>query len=135
MTLVEAISVACLAAIGRPAQWGEDDCCTFACDCIREAFGVDLMAPLRGKYRNEEEAAAAMWRYASGGLGETAVKLSRRAAITPVGFPFGEAHIGVVASPRGPVLAVSDGSAWVARIDGGIQRVALWRAVLAWRVD
>lgn len=135
MTLVEAINVACLGALGRPASWGEDDCCTFACDIVLAAFGVDLMAPLRGKYDSQGTAAAVMWRYASGGLGETAVKLARRAAITPVAFPFTEAHIAVLASPRGPTLGVSDGAAWVCRIDMGVERVALERAVLAWRMD
>jgi hypothetical protein len=102
---------------------------------VKAAHGIDLMEPLRGKYSDAETAAAAMWRYASGGLGETAVKLSRRAALTPVAFPFGGAEIGVISSIIGPQLAVSDGTAWVARIGGGVTRVPLWRAVLAWRVS
>ncbi len=135
MTLIEAISIACIDALGRAPVWGEDDCCTFACDAVKAAHGIDLMEPLRGKYSDAETAAAAMWRYASGGLGETAVKLSRRAALTPVAFPFGGAEIGVISSIIGPQLAVSDGTAWVARIGGGVTRVPLWRAVLAWRVS
>ena len=134
MTLIEAISIACIDALGRAPVWGEDDCCTFACDAVKAAHGIDLMQPLRGKYKTEDEAAAVMWRYASGGLGETAVKLARRAALTIVAFPFDGAEIGVISTPLGPQLAVSDGTAWVARIEGGVTRVPLWRAVLAWRL-
>lgn len=135
MTLIEAINAACVEALGRPASWGTDDCCTFACDAVRAAFGIDLMEPLRGKYRAEESAKLVMWAYASGGLGETAVKLARRAALTPVQFPFEDAHVGVIATDQGAKLAVSDGRAWVSREANGVARVPLWRAVLAWRVE
>ena len=50
MTLIEAISIACIDALGRAPVWGEDDCCTFACDAVKAAHGIDLMEPLRGKY-------------------------------------------------------------------------------------
>lgn len=128
------IDAAIKRAIGSPPAWGRDDCCTFACDIIREQFGIDLMEPLRGKYASEAEAAQVMWRYASGNLGEVAVKLARRAAIAPVAFPFVGAHIGVVAGTAGPTLAVSDGKAWVMRAQELVLRTPLWRAVLAWKV-
>lgn len=128
------IDAAIKRAMGAQPAWGSDDCCTFACDVIEAEFGIDLMEPLRGKYSNEREAAEVMWRYASGHLGEVAVKLARRAAITPVAFPFTGAHIGVVAGTAGPTLAVSDGTAWVMRAQEMVIRVPLWRAVLAWSV-
>lgn len=128
------INEACGRVLGVAPVWGEDDCCTFACDIIKAHFGVDLMDPLRGKYKSEQEAAEVMWRFASGNLGEVAVKLARRAGIEPVAYPFFSAHIGVVAGTAGPTLAVNDGTAWVMRAQQMILRAPLWRAVLAWRV-
>lgn len=128
------INAACKKAMGSPPAWGRDDCCTFACDIIKAQFGLDLMAPLRGKYGNQKEAQEVMWRYASGNLGQVAIKLARRAAIEPVAFPFVGAHVGVVSGTAGPTLAVSDGAAWVMRAQEMVLRVPLWRAVLAWRV-
>lgn len=130
----EILNAACAKALASAPAWGTDDCCTFACDILEAQFGIDVMAPLRGKYASEAEAREVMWRYASGGLGETAVKLARRAALMTCAYPFKDAHVGVIAGEAGPALAVSDGMAWVARTDGVI-RVPLWRAVLAWRMD
>lgn len=36
-----------------PFKWGENDCCTFACDIIELKHGVDHMAHVRGSYSSE----------------------------------------------------------------------------------
>lgn len=40
-----------------PFAWGDNDCCTFAADAVREMTGVDPMAELRGRYDSARSAA------------------------------------------------------------------------------
>ena len=51
-----------IAAQARYAEtgldWGRFDCCTFACDWVVEATGVDPMADYRGRYASKDEALA-----------------------------------------------------------------------------
>jgi len=35
-----------------PFAWGTNDCCTFAADAIKEIYGTDPMARLRGTYED-----------------------------------------------------------------------------------
>lgn len=121
----------CQGALERPFSWGTDDCCTFACDVMQEAFGIDPMAVLRGRYDSEAGATAIM----GSGLAETALQLAREARLNRASFPYQDADIGVIAETRGPMLAISDGAAWIARGEFGVVRVPLSRAVLAWRVN
>jgi hypothetical protein len=134
MIAAEILNRHCDRALRRPFSWGTDDCCTFACDVIEEAFSLDLMGDLAGRYGSEAEAAAALYRFAGGGLAETALALALRHGLEPVAFPFASADIAVIAESHGPMLAVSDGTSWIARGREGVVRLPLWRAVLAWRV-
>ena len=39
----------------RPFVWGENDCCLFAMNCVKQITGEDLAAPFRG-YKDQREA-------------------------------------------------------------------------------
>ena len=40
----------------RPFSWGQHDCLTFACDCVRALTGSDPMADWRGQYNSRAKA-------------------------------------------------------------------------------
>jgi len=45
------------AAAHRPFVWGTHDCCTLAADAVQALTGQDPMAPLRGRWASERQAA------------------------------------------------------------------------------
>lgn len=51
-----AVMEAAIEVMGRPWKWGENDCCTAACDVFHQLYGVDPMAEFRGTYETEREA-------------------------------------------------------------------------------
>jgi hypothetical protein len=61
-----------LDATDRVFLWGVHDCCTFACDGIEAMTGLDPMAPARGRYRDDRQAAAILREIGGGGLPEAA---------------------------------------------------------------
>lgn len=44
----------------RPFSYGENDCCTFVCDCILAMTGTDVYADFRGKYHDLKTSLLAM---------------------------------------------------------------------------
>jgi hypothetical protein len=66
-------------ALEREKEWGVFDCGMFAAGAIEAMTGVDLAAPLRGRYAGNISAEKAMRRYSGGGLEEVAAKVTREA--------------------------------------------------------
>jgi len=64
-----------------PFVWGEGDCCTSACDAFRRLYGIDPMAPLRGRYSSEAEAMALI--RAWGGWRRMTARLAALAGLLP----------------------------------------------------
>jgi len=49
-----------------PFVWGENDCFIFAHDILKAVSGVDVIAPYRGQYKDEESARALLEKHAGG---------------------------------------------------------------------
>jgi len=128
------INGACDKALARDFAWGSDDCCTFACDVVRDVTGRDPMTHLRGRYASRAEAVAAQLDQSGGGLVDTVQNLARAAGPEHSYFPWKGPLVGVVATPHGPVMGVFAGNAWVVRSERGIARMAAHLGVLAWEV-
>lgn len=121
-------------AMGSNFAWGRDDCCHWPCDIIRAACGIDLMKPLRGKYRSAIGAGRAMKKFAGGGLVETAIKLAMINALKRVEFPFSGDLVGVVSDANGPALALFHNGAWLGRTQRGVTMLPPHAAVIAWEL-
>lgn len=131
---IEAIDAACGRALDHDFAWGNDDCCTFACDVVRAVTGRDPMTHLRGSYASRAEAVAAQLDQSGGGLVDTVQNLARAAGFEQSYFPWKGPLVGVVATPNGPVMGVFYGVAWLVRSERGIVRMAPHLGVLAWEV-
>ncbi len=120
---------------GRSFQWGVHDCCTFACDVIRDAGGVDYAAPFRGRYRSAAGAARVLRRFAGGGLEAAAEKIAQDNGLEEV--PPLMAQRGdfvLLDAAAGPALGVCLGATFIAAGPAGAVTLPLKRARRAWRV-
>ncbi len=120
---------------GRSFQWGVHDCCTFACDVIRDAGGVDYAAPFRGRYRSAAGAARVLRRFAGGGLEAAAEKIAQDNGLEEV--PPLMAQRGdfvLLDAAEGPALGVCLGATFIAAGPAGAVSLPLKRARRAWRV-
>ena len=54
----ERLNAAIMAAGELTFQWGKNDCCLFASNCIKAMTGDDPAKGIRGRYRSEEKALA-----------------------------------------------------------------------------
>ncbi len=120
---------------GRSFQWGVHDCCTFACDVIRDAGGVDYAAPFRGRYRTAAGAARVLRRFAGGGLEAAAEKIAQDNGLEEV--PPLMAQRGdfvLLDAAEGPALGVCLGATFIAAGPAGAVTLPLKRARRAWRV-
>lgn len=112
-----------------PFAWGENDCATFACDCVREITGRDPADGLRD-HRTEDEGAATL--KANGGIRALAdARLGVR--IPPASAAPGD--VGLVRAPGGRALVVCVGSQFVGPSRGGLARYPLDAVSTAWRAE
>jgi hypothetical protein len=119
----------------RSFQWGVHDCCTFACDVIHDAGGVDYAAPFRGRYRSAAGAARVLRRFAGGGLEAAAEKIAQDNGLEEV--PPLMAQRGdfiLLDAAEGPALGVCLGATFIAAGPAGAVTLPLKRARRAWRV-
>lgn len=79
-----------------PHAWGSHDCATFSCGWYALATGVDVYAPLRGKYESE--------------IGAARIMIERGwNDMEAVGnFFFGTKHKRVIDAYRGDIVCASD---------------------------
>lgn len=122
----------CQSALETPFAYGRSDCCTFACDVVREVTGVDPMADLRGRYATRPQAVATQFDATDGGLVDTVQMLARQSGFAQTFFPWSGHLVGIVATPVGPVMGLFDGTAWIVRSERGIARMAAHLGVLGW---
>jgi hypothetical protein len=59
-------------------QWGEMDCCMFACDCIKEITGIDTAEWFRGKYKSKQKAYSLLKEFGGGDLLATVEILTKQ---------------------------------------------------------
>lgn len=117
-------------ARGRAWEWGAHDCCAFARACVAAMTGGATPWDGHFAYRSEDEAAEIV---GEGGLARlldahaarVAPRMARRGDLAAVPSLHG---------PAGQTLGVVEG-AWVwCAAPRGVARVALGRAVTAWRI-
>jgi hypothetical protein len=84
-----------------PWEWGQSDCCTFACDVFAALYGIDPMAGLRGTYGSA--AGAARLIQSRGGMEANIRRTLRDAGLAPCDPR--EGALGAVRDTGGLVLA------------------------------
>jgi Domain of unknown function (DUF6950) len=115
--------------MAKPFAWGENDCCTFACDCVLALSGHDPAAGLRG-HRTARDATETL--QGIGGVqGAADARLGPR--IAPLLAQVGDIGLGVLEGRE--TLLVCVGDAWVGPAKDGMARLPFdsvpdtaWRA-------
>lgn len=111
-----------------PFEWGRNDCCMFAADCVQAITGADLAADLRGEYSTAQQAARVLAQL--GGIEAAAARAGDE--IPPLCAAWGD--IGLVTLEDRQLLAVCTGMNWVAPAAAGLAVRSLPEAAKAWRV-
>ncbi len=125
------IEALALAIYARPFAWGSADCCTSACDVFSALWGIDPMAPLRGRYSDRRGAVGLI--RARGGWSEMAADLAEQAGLRPgIGGPGELALIGAGRLDAFALAIGLGGGRWGARVEGGLRTVT--EVVRSWRV-
>lgn len=102
----------------QPFEWGRSDCCTRACDVVAEVTGIDVMAPLRGRYNCARSATRLIGLY--DGWEEGWAHLCRRAGFVRGATAPGRALGSVPGAAVGHALAVAVPGGWAAPYEGGV---------------
>ncbi len=110
----------------QPFQWGSNDCCLFAADCVKAVTGYDPASDLRGHYADEFEAARLLQ-----ALGGVVVLASQRLGeVIPVSMAqLGD--IGVSVCDGRQTLVCCMGAHWMGPGKDGL--VPVLNVVQAWR--
>jgi hypothetical protein len=120
---------ACLAERwARPFAWGSQDCGLFAADGVLAITGRDPAADLRGRYKTEQGAARVIKRL--GGLGSIAAARFG-AEVWPALAQPGDVGLLVLADRE--LLAICNGTNWLAPGEHGVVQMSSSSAVRAWR--
>lgn len=120
----------CLAErMGRPFEWGTNDCVMFAADCVAATTGIDPAAEVRGSYRSASGAARVL--KARGGLAAIAA--------ASLGSEVGQlmaqpGDVGLLKNSGQECLAVWAGAAWHAPAESGLAAFPLQDALRVWRL-
>ncbi len=77
----EALAAALEHVQNKPFEWGENDCCLFACNIVEAITGTDLASPFRG-YKNRTEAFEVIKGY--GGIGKLAESVAQEFSIPEI---------------------------------------------------
>jgi hypothetical protein len=116
------------ARMTQPFEWGRQDCCLWAADCVQATTGIDHAADVRGSYSS---AAGALRVLAElGGIEAVAARAGE--PIPPLAAGVGD--IGLIVLDDRALLAVCLGAVWLAPTARGLAAHALPEATQAWRV-
>lgn len=119
----------------RKFQYGDFDCCLFACECIEAVTGEDLSLGLRGTYGDSIGAALAMRRAFGGGVPEIASGVAMRSdvpEIVPIFASMGD--IVLAYGNEGPALGVCLGELVAIPDAVGLAMVGMTECIRAWRI-
>lgn len=125
--------------LDSPFEWGVNDCGLFAADCIRHLTGLDLAAPLRDAYHDEESARDALNRACGGGdltaYVEMTCRQHRFQEVPLLTAQRGDLLLHI--SELGPTLLILSLDGWqaVGPSPQGLQQVPLDRCSRAWRIQ
>lgn len=127
----DCLALAMCDAAMAPFEWGANDCCLFAANCVRAITGHDPAASYRGSYHTYLGAERFIRR--AGGL--VAIV---QACLPDAEVPWQQARQGdvaLVAQPNGEqAVAVHGGAGWHAPGADGLLWMPLSWALQAWRV-
>lgn len=114
------------ARLTMPFEWGANDCCTFAADCVQAMTGSDCAASLRGHSTAKQSYRALKTHGGVIGIATAALGQPMPAAFAQVGD--------VVLSKAGKrdMLAICNGTTALAPSASGLVSVAL--GDLCWRI-
>lgn len=121
------------AAVGRPMQWGRDDCALFHGDVHLAATGFDPCAAYRGRYRTMRGAHRVLGR---GGLPKTLRAVARRQGwhrVRAVDARIGDVGLVPVGRAVAVVVCVRRGE-WVGRNEAGFSIVPSAAVRVAWTI-
>ena len=110
-------------------QWGANDCCLFAADCVHAVTGEDPASDLRGTYSTELQAARVLQRL--GGVAEIAFRRLGpvvRTEAAQVG------DVGLTHLDGRYALAVCLGGHWLQPGADGLVTILPAQVLRAWRV-
>lgn len=112
----------------QPFEWGVNDCCLFAADCVLAQTGRDPAAGWRGRYRNAAEAGRLVHRL--GGMERMAGAVLGMSLPTPLHARLGDVGLNRASN----TLLVCLGQHWAGPGAQGLRLLPLAGADLAWRV-
>ncbi len=115
----------------RPFVWGACDCCTFACDWVSRATGVDPARDWRGLCASARDAARIL--RDGGGVLALARQGCAQAGLAPTDDPM-PGDIGVVLTAEGEAMAIRTRIGWAVKSARGVA-VAAFPRLAAWRVE
>jgi hypothetical protein len=126
------------ARAATPFSWGDNDCCLFVGDAVKEMTGTDIAAEFRGKYTDAAGANAVI---------QATVKSANVADIAAYVANLNDmAEVRPLQAQRGDMVVLDGGGGLalaIVSLDGltatgvgesGLMRVPLKRVVRAWRV-
>jgi hypothetical protein len=111
-----------------PFEWGRNDCCLFAADCVKAMTGRDPAADARG-YTDEREAARIIKKL--GGLGAIAATRAGGPEIAPMLARIGDVVYGTLGRD---CLGICTGETWHAPGEHGLLAAPMSTVKRAWRV-
>ncbi len=118
----------------EPFEWGQRDCCTWACLWPLEARGIDPSASLRGTYSTARGALRHI--KAAGSLYKLAAPLVDATGLVRVlpGQVYKPGDLGIIRDGQERAMAVRTPIGWACKSPHGITVVPRDRCVAAWRV-
>lgn len=121
------------AARDRPFSWGDNDCALFVADCIGALTGVDPAADLRGRYVDQDSAAAVI---GAGGLSRLVERIASAHGFQSIQPTFaGRGDVVMFTTPEyGVTLGICIGAYIAAPGADGMILFKRSRIERAWRV-
>jgi hypothetical protein len=124
--------------IGEAFHYGRHDCCAFATGAIEACTGVDVMAEVRGKYKDARGAAKAMRKLGGTDVETAAVAIATRYRMPELATVLlaQRGDVVLVESGQGPALGVLDfdGRHVLVPAEARVVRLPLGDGRRAWRV-
>lgn len=116
-------------------EWGRNDCCLFAADCIHAMTGIDPAEPYRGKYSSRLEGYKIMREFCGGALSESIDKMGTLYGYIEVKPVFAQrGDLGLYTGERDPALGVCMGSQFAYLTEKGLRYFPRKAVVKAWKV-
>lgn len=122
--------------LNKPQQWGEMDCCLFACNWIKKCSGIDPMKKFRGKYKTKTGAYKQIKKFGND-LEETSTHIANDLGLESKAiFMAKRGDVALVPGGDGPALGIVDlsGTRIVVHGEKGISFVYLKDAIRIWGI-